>query len=65
MKNLIISILSAIIYYQYCDIKYLWAAVGFGVLIFVTAEEIEDYYRKYANKVRRGERLCRKIRRLL
>lgn len=65
MKNLIISILSAFIYYQYCDIKYLWAAILFGALIFVSANEIEDSYRKYANKIRRGEKLCRKIRRLL
>lgn len=65
MKNLIISILSAFIYYQYCEIKYLWAAVLFGAIIFWMVDEVESLVKNYVAKIRRGERLCRKIRRLL
>lgn len=65
MKNLIISILSAFIYYQYCEIKYLWVAVLFGAIIFWMVDEVESLVKNYVAKIRRGERLCRKIRRLL
>lgn len=65
MKNLIISILSAFIYYQYCEIKYLWSAVLFGAIIFWMVDEVESLIKNYVAKIRRGEKLCRKIRRLL
>lgn len=65
MKNTIIAILSAIMYYQNCDIKALWAAVIFGAIIFWLVDEVESLVKNYVAKIRRGERLCRKIRRLL
>ena len=65
MKNTIIAILSAILYYQNCDIKMVWAAVLFGAIIFWMVDEVESWITNYVVKVRRGERLCRKIRRLL
>lgn len=65
MKNLLIAILSAILYYQNCEFKFLWAAVIFGAIVFWLVDETESMIRKYVSKVRRGERLCRKIRRLL
>ena len=65
MKSIIIAILSAILYYQNCDIKMVWAAVLFGAIIFWMVDEVESLVKNYVAKIRRGERLCRKIRRLL
>lgn len=65
MKNTIIAILSAILYYQNCDIKMVWAAALFGAIIFWMVDEVESLVKNYVAKIRRGERLCRKIRRLL
>lgn len=65
MKSIIIAILSAILYYQNCEIKMVWAAVLFGIIIFWMVDEVESLAKNYVAKIRRGERLCRKIRRLL
>lgn len=65
MKNLIIAILSTIIFYtQFCVIKMWYVMPVFALCVWMIISETECVIEDYQSTVRSGKRLQRKIKRL-
>ena len=66
MKNLIISILSTIIFYtQFCVIKMPLVMPVFTLSVWMIIAEIDEIISDYKKSVKRGEKLQRSIRRVV
>lgn len=62
MKNLIIAILSTIIFYtQFCEVKIPYVMPVLALMIWAILSEIDGYITEYKCSVSRGQRLRRKI----
>lgn len=66
MKNLIIAVLSTIIFYtQFCEIKIPYIMPVFTLCVFIIASGIDEAIYDYRRSVKRGEKLKRKLRRAI
>lgn len=65
MKNLIIAILSTIIFYtQFCVIKMWYVMPVFALCVWIAISEFDCVVEDYKNTIRHGRKLQRKIKRL-
>ena len=62
MKNFIIAILTAYIFYGLCEVKSVLACGILAGVVWFILEDIDEQIRERREIVRRGRRLKRKIR---
>lgn len=61
MKNIIISALSAYIFYGFCDVKNLMIPVLAFVLVWVLCAETDEQVNDFMHSVKRGQKLNNRI----
>lgn len=64
MKNVIISALSAYVFYEFCEVKHFMIPILAFLLILVTCAGIDEEIYDFQESVKRGQRLNNKINRM-